>query len=265
MMQMTSLTTTNPDNKVAHFGPATVIDEPAVSARDLLISKLLVAQPTSKFVRDEKAKLGEIRESLEAKLVAGKGQTGEIIVFNPFKTRVTFKIVKKNANDPGKREYAGQVPWTPAFEVEKPKMGQWMEKLSGEDFVHYETINYYVLLPNEIADGESFPYLASFQSTGYQAGKVLESRRLRLQMSDTKIYSQVFHIASEQRENDKGTFYVPVITTGRKATDAEYADAKKWVDMIRGANVTIDHSDLESVDVDVAQPAVNYDGMNKNF
>lgn len=239
------------------------MDEAPVSARDILVPKILVTQPTSKFVHDEKSKPGEIRESLEARLVAAKGQGAEVIAFNFFKTRITFKIVKKKANDAGKQEFAGQVPWTPAFEVEKPKTGQWTEVISGEEYVHYETINYYALFPDQIKDGTSFPHLMSFRSTGYKAGKTLESWRLRLQMSKKKIYEKVFLLSSEQTENDKGTFYVPVVVTGRDATRDEVDAVETWKRLIGGANVTIDHSDLETPAVEVETKTA--EGMNTNF
>lgn len=211
-----------------------LMDEEKASARDIIIPKILTMQPVSKLVHDEKAKVGELRGSLEANLLGNKDKGAEFIPFHRFKTRVTFKKEK------GKQKFLGQIPWTPEHEG-TPRL----EIIDGVEHEHYETYNVYCLLPDDIKAGMPFPYLISFRSTGYQAGKALETARTKLQMAKKPFAAKVFTLGVNKTENDKGTFYVPTISMGRDTTEEELKAITSWHDMLsKAASVAVDDSDL---------------------
>lgn len=245
----TELAKQDPNHAMIEFG--SMMDAEKASARDILIPKILFMQPVSKFVAKEKAKPGELRASLDATCLAERGKTTEFIAFNRFKTRVTFKKVK------GKQEYQSTTPWVPAYEG-VPRN----EIIGGEEYEHFETLNYYVLLTSDIASGEAFPYLISFRSTAYKTGKALETFRTKLQMANKPLPFKTFQLGLEQTENDKGTFYVPTVTMGRNSTDEELSQVKNWFDLVTPGSVKHDDSDLEEKDPTDQVDTVN---MNTNF
>lgn len=237
---MTDLVKQEACGSLALYGD--LMDNDKAKAQDIIIPKILVMQAVSQFVHDDKAKSGELRGSLEANLLAGRGEALDFIAFSKFKTRITFANVK------GKQEYVGQVPWGAEHEG-----AERTEIVDGQELMHYETLNYYVLLVDDIAQDLAFPYLISFRSTGYKAGKVLETYRTKLQMAGKPLPFKVFSIGAEQVENDKGTFYAPTISMGRNSTDLELSHVKKWFDLVKTAEVKVDDSDLKSEGTDTSE------------
>lgn len=205
------------------------------SARDILVPKILFMQPVSKLVHAEKALSGELRGSLDGCLLAERGKGVEFIAFQKFKTRVTFKRVK------GKQEYVGTAPWHPDFEA-VPRI----EIKNGEEFEHFETLNYYIILTEDIKKDEAFPYLLTFRSTAYKTGKALETYRAKLSMAGKPLPFKTFTLTLDKTENDKGTFYVPAVTMGRNSTDQELNTVKKWHALISTSQVKHDESFEES-------------------
>ena len=51
--------------------------------------------------------------------------------------------------------------------------------------------------------------------------------------------AHVYQVSSVQEKNDKGTYYVPVVTKFRDAKPEEIATARKWYDDIRSSRVTV--------------------------
>lgn len=204
-------------------------NEMAVDAQDLVLGKVLTMQGLSALVADDKAKIGEIRDSLTGQLLAGKGETMELICFHPFKNWVI--------NVDG--QFDSIVPFTP-----ENANWEWEEVVNGKKLNRLLTLNYYCLSPADIAKGEAFPRLISFRSTAYKTGKKLESMRLRYAKFKKPLASKVFSLTTVAKENEKGKWLIPDVAEKRDTTPAEMKVAVEWATMIAKSNVKVDHSDL---------------------
>lgn len=207
--------------------------EAEVEASDLLLPKILVMQPTSKMVKDEKGKIGELRDSLSSKLIAAKEKPVEVILFQPFKTWVEFD------KSSGSEKWLKTVPYTP----ENSSVAQ-EEVIDGKKIVRYKTQNYYALLPSEIEAGEYIPKVVSLRSTGYMTAKKIESRRIFMKQFSKPLPFQVFTFTTTAKTNEKGSWYVIDPADARDATDKELSAVKNWSDLIKRSNVKIDDSDV---------------------
>lgn len=219
------------EKRLAEFGG--LMDETEVSVTDILIPKLLLMQSMSPLVQDEKARAGEIRSSVDGKKITEKEASVDIIPFKVYKTWVTMK---KKGN-----EFVKQEPFT-INNATLPRE----QVVDGEEVVNYETLNYYCLLPHEIAEGVFMPYVVSFRSTGYMAGKALESHRARLKEFGKPVCFKTFTLGAEPRENEHGRFYRYTIQESRDTTDQELEGVKHWFNIVNQGHAKVDESDLES-------------------
>lgn len=224
----------NETKMLAEYGD--LMDDAPVVATDILIPKLLLMQPTSEFVSQEKAKSGDIVNSLGGDVLCPKGSKLEIIPFKCVKTWIKMKQTS------GKPEFMGQEPYTmanagtPRTEVDN----------DGNNIINYECINYYVLLPSEIAAGEFLPYVISFRSTSYKTGKKLETYRAKLADYKKPICFKTFELGSNLQENDQGRFYIYTVDQGRDTQEHELAEVKPWMERVRTQGVKVDESDLDN-------------------
>lgn len=227
------------DPRLSRYG--SLMDDAPVQASDILMPAMLFMQPTSKLVTEEKARAGQIVESLGNKPLADKGALVEVIPFGFHKTVVTFKEVN------GKQEYVGVEPYT-AANATRPRE----EFKDGEKFRNFETINYFVLLPSDIANGNAIPYLVRFRSTGYVTGKTMETFRARLAEFGKPHCFSTFKLGTKYVENPKGKFYVPTVAEGRDTTDAELKVVEHWQKMVKEGKAKADDSDLKAAAADTA-------------
>jgi len=213
-----------------------LMDETPVDAKDFLIPKLLLMQSTSTAVKEEKARVGEIRGSVGLSKIAEKEASVEIIPFSVYKTWVTLSKVGN--------EFIGQVPLTPANAL-TPREAI----INGKEVLNYEALNYYCLLPSEIAGGMYTPYVVSFRSTSYMAGKALETHRAKLAEFKKPLPFKTFTLGSAPRKNDKGSFYVFTIAEARDTTEQELDAVKHWHNIVKQGAAKVDESDLEERNV----------------
>lgn len=208
-----------------------LMDETPVDKKDFLIPKLLLMQGVSKLVQEEKARAGEIRGSIDQNKIAEKEGSVEIIPFSVYKTWVTLTKVGS--------EFVVQEPLT-ALNYNKPRE----EMRDGVEVINFETLNYYCLLPEEIQNGMFLPYVVSFRSTSYQAGKTLETHRARLQEFGKPLPFKTFNLGSSPKKNDKGSFYVFTISESRDTTEVELDAVKHWHSIVKQGEAKVDDADL---------------------
>lgn len=215
-------------------GPDAAWGSENVSGQDLLVSKLLVMQGLSKLVSDGDANVGQIRDSLEGKLLGGKEKPVDVIAFTSFRTWVIFEKID------GKDEYVKTEPMTPDNE-------NWLgnEIVGGVEIRRDRCLNFYVLRPEEIKEGMAFPYLVSFRRTSSQAGKKLSTFAAKLKAFGKPMAAKVVSLSVQAMENDKGKFFGFDVNITRDSTEAEIAEAKKWYLTLKTAKVTVDDSDLK--------------------
>lgn len=227
----TTVTVKTPDEKrLATFGD--LLDETPVDARDFLIPKLLLMQSQSKPVKEEKSRAGEIRGSLDLNKVAEKEGEVEIIAFSVYKTWVTLTK--------GGGEFVGQEPLT-VNNCTRPRD----EIRNGVEVENFETLNYFCLLPSEIATGSYLPYVVSFRSTSYMAGKALETHRLELMDKKIPLPFRTFRLGSSLRTKDKNTFYAFTIGKGRETTEEELLEVSRWNALVKQGKAKVDETEFQ--------------------
>lgn len=212
-----------------------------VDVRDLLIPKILVMQGLSELVANEKALMGELRDSLDGKLLAAKDAQIEVIPFHYNKTWVIFEEAKG-----GKLEYKETIPWSASNSD-----WTWEAVVDGKKVRRDQSLNFFCLIPSEIAGGYFMPYMLSFRRTSYKNGKKLITAKEKLKMFGRPLASKVFSLSSQKTENDLGTFYVFDIVESRDTTKEELEAVKPWFDMVQSAAVKVDDSDLVKGDGEI--------------
>lgn len=224
------------ESKLANIDLVSMIDDVPVDAKDYLIPSLLLMQSTSDLVKKELARTGEIRDSVSQAKIMERGKSMEFLAFSVFKSWIT--LTQKGS------KYIRQVPYT-------AENCMWPRETTfdGVDVVNYETLNYYVLLPDEIKSGLYVPYLLSFRSTNYRAGKALETARAKLQEFKKPLAFKVFSLSAQPAENDKGSWFMYQVQESRNATDQELLAAKKWFDIVKSGKTRVDESAYSESDV----------------
>jgi len=220
------------EKKLAKFSG--LMDSTPVDSKDILLSKLLLMQPVSELVAQEKAKSGQIVGSVDSNILADKEETVEVILFGANKSWVKFKQTK------GKPEFVSQEPFTVA-NASTPRE----ELIDGEEHINYECINYFALLPQDIKEGNATPYAIQFRSTSYKTGKKLETCRAKLERFKKPLAFKTFKLGSKQVENDKGRFFEFTAEEGRDTTVDELEAVDPWFTMVQEAHVKVDNRDLE--------------------
>jgi len=209
-------------------------DEMAVDSSDLMISKVLTMQGLSALVQEDKAKIGEIRDSVSGKLLADKEEKLEAILFKPFRTWIIFDVIE------GKETFREVVPFT-------GDNAGWAreDQIDGVPIVRYNTLNYYCLLPSEIKGGDYRPRVISLRSTGYKIGRKIETTRAFLSKANLSLPYHTFHLYTIQQQNDKGKWYILDVAENRKTTEDELKAVLEWVSLIKSSTVVHDDTDLQ--------------------
>lgn len=201
-----------------------------ITSEQIIIPKIMLMQPMSDFVTEGLAKMGEFRSSLEKERVLGTDKSPlEIIVFGSFNTWNVFID----------GEYATSVPIT----VENVHAAREEIGPNGEQITRSRVLNFYCLLPQDIAKGESFPFVLSCKGTSEKAGRTLSTHFMKLKMFKKPTAAWVFGVTPVKETNDKGTFFVMDITKLRDSTEAEMVAAYDWYSVLQKANVKVDQSD----------------------
>jgi hypothetical protein len=230
--------------EIAHILDGMIEHEAPIDAKDYLIPSLLLMQSTSELVKQELARTGEVRDSVSHNKIMEKGKKLEFIPFSVHKTWISL-TAKGN-------KFLRQVPYT----VEN--CGWPREQIiDGVEVVNYETLNYYVLLPEEVKTGMFVPYILSFRSTNYRAGKTLETARAKLQEFKKPLAYKTFELSAVPQENDKGSWFAYRVAEARNSTAEELMAVKKWYDIVKSGRTKVDESALkrEAAETGVAEDA----------
>lgn len=220
---------------------------------DLLLPKVLLMQGLSRMVGDAKAVMGEMRDSIEGKLLGTPEQPVECIPLHMNKSWILFK------NENGKLQYNGQVPLTA-----DNKDWEWevLDKNGNLLMRRDKCINVFCILVSDLAEDSYLPHLISFRRTSFNAGRKLFSRlESRKQVFNKALESETFKLACFREKNDKGVFFVQDVIKGRPTTPEEQAATTIWKGLVHGNKVKIDDSDLVQESAPVApahNPSVDY-------
>ena len=230
-------------------------DAQKITAQDIMLPKILAMQGLSKKVTDGEAAFGEFRDSLNNNCVGSMKKPFKFIPLHLEKLWVEFtrKTVKKAGKDVDSWDFSKIYP-----------IDHTNENLPYEedDVRRNRTMQYYVLLPEELEKGTALPYVLSFQRTSLKAGKKLSTTMFiqNIQAGKTPA-SMVMECSGIKRENDLGTFIVMDVKQSRATTDKELKVAFEWYQRITAGQTKVDNSDI----VDEAKEGATVSGESDEF
>lgn len=210
---------------------------------DIVLSKILPMQSTSKLVQDSKAQFGELRDSVTGEKLGSLTETLDLI---PFHVQKFWDILEPNEKGDFKfvrMEPLIENPADPGYNDNLP----WLDKVNGVDTKRVRRMNFFCIRPEQVEDGSAIPYILSFKSTSYKEGKKLYTQ---MYMRNRKVNlpppGYTITLSLTKQKNDDGSWVVPEYTLGRKSTPAEMQECLNWFKMIGKGGVKVDDSDLES-------------------
>lgn len=213
---------------------------PTVLGNDIIIPKILPMQPSSELVTDMKAQIGEFRDSLSGEKL---GSIIEPITVIPFHIQKFWDILVEDGD---------QFKWQTSIPLIEDPMNKgyndnlpWKDAVDGINIKRIRRMNFFVLLPSQMEQGTSLPYIFSFKSTSFVEGKKVYSQMyMRNPRAGLPPAAYTFKIAGIKTKNEKGTFIVPTVELGRRATNEEVKEAFDWFKIVSKGGVRVDDSDL---------------------
>lgn len=250
------------NNAAAIVAPVTSMEDWGVeaSSEDLVIPKLMLCQPMSDKVTAGDAAFGDIRDSLENVKYADFKTPLQFVPFFLQRKWVEYKLVPKPGSHEVEKVYTGTVPL-----VTNPRAPGYNDKLAYEEIINGEKIqrdrvlDFYVLILDQIKEG-GIPHVISFRRSSMKAGKALYTQSYVKNIAAGKTpASFVMELSVKKESNDKGTFGVMEVKSGREITPEEMASVTMWLGIIKAGKVKVDESDLAE-DTESRNVATNSDG-----
>ncbi len=215
---------------LAAWGPA-----PKLSSKDVVIPRILCMQAMSKPVVNGEAKFGEFRDSF-GKLL---GDDTHPVEFIPFHHEHVYVVMRE---EKGQFKFHKIVPVTPENDDT-----EFIVEIDGADEKWYRTTNIYCLMPKEVEEGGSLPYLLSFRSSSSRAGREIYTQMYVMNRKDGLVPpGRTFALTMEKTKNDKGTFAVMKVRVTRDSNPEEIKACLGWFKTIQSGKTRIDTSDIEA-------------------
>lgn len=216
-------------------------DTEVVDTKDIIIPKILLMHPTSELVKKGARNQGEIVKSTSGDVVAKRGETFEVIVFEKWKEWRIMRLEKDptKPQSPGRYKYVRLEAWTPENDNQP-----WDFEENGVPFRRDKTMNFYGVLAKEADSGNAFPVKLSFVRTGFKTGLKIADAYARALMEKQPPTRQVFKIGSELVNGKEETFFAFTAEAGQATTDAQKAAALQWrqvVQLAKKNNTIVDH------------------------
>lgn len=221
------------DNAGEFFDEAVVQD-----SNDIMIPRILLMHGTSTLVGQEKARQGDVIDSMSLEVLANSKKVVEII---PIKQLDKVWSVEKYTGR--KFEFERTDPWDPSLST------QLEFEENGEKKRRNARLSFYVLLARD-ADSNHLPYMVSFQRTSYKAGKNIASffqeALFAFKKGDKSSIpmGQVFELGCHVEQRDDDSYYVLDCKRGRTASAAELDKGKYWFTQLRSSSYKV-HEETE--------------------
>ena len=212
-----------------------------ITSNDIIIPKIWALQHMSEKVTSGLAKYGEFRDSINNEKVGDLATPFEIIPFHLQGKWMEFDIITNKAGA-RKREFKQVVPIQ-----NNPNLPGYNDSLPYVDadgkVERDRVMDFYVLLPSEVAAGTALPYVISFKRTSIKAGKKL-ALQMYIRNRDAKLppAGVVFKLSGKSTNNDDGEFVVMDVQTSRKATQEELEVAFKWWQQVEKGVTKVDET-----------------------
>lgn len=212
-----------------------------IDSSDILIPKILLMQPASEAVADEKAALGDYINSVTLEKVGSIVQPFEFV---PFWHNKVWDIVNKDENNEWMR--------TEEFKPGEDNLPWEFKDEAGTNCARIKRLNFFGFIPEKVAQGEILPMILSFKSTSYREGtKILTQWKLNMSKNVVPFASS-FEIAGEKRKNEKNQSYcvANVMLKTPAVSDEMLNLCMKWYKDIKHTKVQVkvDDSDLKAKD-----------------
>jgi len=187
-----------------------------IDASQLTIPKILCMQGLSQMVADGDAQMGDIVDSLTGeRLGCGREKDFAPLDFVPLYSFQEWVVYEKMKN--GELQFIEKVPFG-------PDNASW--KWDTEDQKRVVVMNFYVMLEKDLDDEGALPYLLSFRSTSYKAGKKLATLVKKGALAQRPAPAYTYTLTAHKDSNDKGTFYVFDVKK-KGETAGQYYDPQK--------------------------------------
>jgi hypothetical protein len=229
-----------------------------IDSSDILIPKLLLMQPSSQLVGEEKAQIGEFRDSVSGDKL---GSIVDPIVIVPFHFRKSWDIMNADDNN----SWLRNEPFTPAN-----ALLPWTDKVDGMNIKRIKRLDFFCMVPAQLEKGKVLPMVVSFKSTGYKSGSVILSNwqeaRTKVQqlkeqaLANPKLaadilaqakpyFSTSFVLSGNKFKNEKNQIYcVPSIQVGAEVPVEVQKLCLQWLHTVKTAkNIVVDTSDEKEV------------------
>lgn len=207
-----------------------------IDSKDIIIPKILLMHPTSDLVKQGKRNIGDIIKSNSEELIAARGQSVDVIVFDKWKTWRVMELKDK------RYEWVREEPCT-AENEEAP----WDFEEAGKKFRRDKTMNFYCVLASEASNESVFPLKLSFTRTSYSAGLKIADAYSRALMDKQPPTRQSFKLTTELVNGEKETYFVFKVMAGEGTTPEQKAGALKWRQVVMNAKKT---NTLKEHDID---------------
>ena len=215
-----------------------------LTSNDILIGKILPLQFMSEKVKNKQGEYGDFRDTVTNKKFGDLKTPFEFIPFYMEKKWIEFDIITNKAGA-RKREFKQIIPvidnpTKPGFNDDLPYVDE------GANVERDRVMDFYVLIPEEIKQGDALPYILSFRRTSLKAGKKLAMQMYTRNMQKGCPPPAVTMLLSgESKQNDDGEFVVQDVSSSRQTTAEEMSVAFKWFKVVSAGHAKVDESDYK--------------------
>lgn len=223
-------------NEVASFESGAWGAAQEVAQEDLVIGKILIMQPQSRAVIKQQAKMGELRGSMDDKLLSNDKGTVDVVVFSQDKVWIVYETVT-NAKGKEETKWIETMAWTPA-NAKLP----WNEVVGGKKINRQKAFNFYCIVKDE-GFAYNLPMIVRMKSTSYNTGRRLATLFAQMAAQGKPSAAVVLRLSVAQQENDDGIFYVWDFQEVEGASEAEMKVAYKWYVGLKESQFKVDESE----------------------
>lgn len=205
-----------------------------LKAENILIPRLALMQGQSRFVQDEKAKIGDIVDTVTGTVLANATKALEVIPLMQMDKWTLFHKVD------GQWVYSGLVDATAA---NSGWHREWEGKSEdGREEKRVYSLLYYCL---DASNYRALPYLITFKSTSLKAGKALMNHFFHCKNDNVPPASRSVYLGSKKESGDKNTWYVFTVSPGKNVSKEQLAVAYQWYKTLKESK----HKVADEVDV----------------
>lgn len=207
-------------------------------AKDMPPTRIHLAQKMSEVVDTHDIKAGQFYRSTDKTVLGSEKKPMETLIVH------SFKNVVIEAKKGEKFEFETIRPYLP-IEASLP----WEFTEDGVEKRRSEQFNYFVLLTEDLAKNEAIPHLLSFRRTSAVCAKTITGYMIKMKQFNCPACTYVLEFTSTLKTNDMGSYHIPQMKQGRKATVEEMTQCRQWFEAISAGAIKVENVDAETGEV----------------